>query len=80
MSQKLPKFLKVAQKTASCVKVAEQVVDRATRKGSLGYRGAFISQEKEREIFQKKWIFTDFCGFFEKQKDFGQMCARGFRK
>ena len=30
MLQKLPKFLVVAQKTASCPKVAEQLVDRAT--------------------------------------------------
>ena len=29
MLQKLPKFLKVAQKTASCPKVAEHLVDRA---------------------------------------------------
>ena len=29
MLQKLPKFLEVAQKTASCLKVAEQLVDRA---------------------------------------------------
>ena len=30
MLQKLPKFLEVAQKTASCPKVAEQLEDRAT--------------------------------------------------
>ena len=30
MLQKLPKFLEVAQKTASCQKVAEQLEDRAT--------------------------------------------------
>ena len=29
MLQKLPKFLEVAQKTGSCPKVAEQLVDRA---------------------------------------------------
>ena len=29
MLQKLPKFLKVAKKTGSCPKVAEQLVDRA---------------------------------------------------
>ena len=29
MLKKLPKFPKVAQKTASCTKVAEQLVDRA---------------------------------------------------
>ena len=29
MLRKLPKFLEVAQKTASCPKVAEQLVDRA---------------------------------------------------
>ena len=30
MLQKLPKFLKVAQKTGSCSKVAKQRADRAT--------------------------------------------------
>ena len=32
MLQKLPKFLEVAQKTASCPNVAEQLVERATSK------------------------------------------------
>ena len=31
MLLKLPKFLKVAQKTVSCSKVAEQLVDRAKK-------------------------------------------------
>ena len=37
MLQKLPKFLKVAQKTASCPKVAEQLVDSANVHPGGGY-------------------------------------------
>ena len=57
MLQKLPKFLEVAQKTASCPKVAEQLVDRATinsytRKHILDLE-RFVSKsfEKHTELF-----------------------------
>ena len=54
MFQKLPKFLKVAEKTASCPKVAEQLVDRATFN-----RGAFHSERTR--FFSEQ---TDFYGFW----------------
>ena len=41
MLQKLPKFLEVAQKTASCPKVAEQLVDRANLDVDRACEGAF---------------------------------------
>ena len=43
MLQKLPKFLKVAQKTASCPKVAEQLVDRAKLDGGVFKLSAQLS-------------------------------------
>ena len=46
MLQKLPKFLKVAQKTASCPKVAEQLVDRANLGGAVGGKCSPVAEPR----------------------------------
>ena len=49
MFQKLPKFLKVAEKTASCPKVAEQLVDRAI--GESDTQGCLLADFSNFPVF-----------------------------
>ena len=72
MLQKLPKFLKVALKTASCLKVAEQLVDMAKFRQIIGGAEApsplppsdgpvkYIAQRFEKNPQMCKIVLSDF--------------------
>ena len=53
MLQKLQKFLEVAQKTASCPKVAEQLVDRAISNHATGLNNIIRKSEPGKDCHTK---------------------------